>query len=137
MKKSFLNFQIKRGRSVDVRAELEPPRLLRGDGKRPDGASLDPWHSGHYLVWDFICPDTLAPSHLRQSSLAAGSVAASAEGLKNIKYAQLVSSGDFIFAPIAVETQERKRVVRRLLPCALRLAIGLQKYAVTSELLFS
>ena len=91
-------------RAVDVRAELEPPRLLRGDGKRPDGASLDPWHSGRYLVWDFTCPDTLAPSHLKQSSLAAGSVAANAEALKNIKYAQLVSSGDFIFAPIAIET---------------------------------
>ena len=51
-------------RSLKIHAELEPPRLLRSDGKRPDGASLDPWRSGRYLVWDFTCPDTLVPSHL-------------------------------------------------------------------------
>ena len=54
-------------RSVNTHAELEPPWLLRGDGKRPDGATLDPWHSGRYLVWDFTCPDTFAPSHLSSS----------------------------------------------------------------------
>ena len=91
-------------RSAEVHAELEPPRLLRGDGKRPDGATLDQWHSGRYLVWDFTCPDTLAPSHIRQSSLAAGSAATNAEALKDIKYVELTSSGDFIFAPIAIET---------------------------------
>jgi len=88
-------------RSVETHAELEPTRLLRGDGKRPDGATLDPWRSGRYLVWDFTCPDTLAPSHLNHSSQAAGSAAAQAEALKNTKYAELVSSGDFIFAPVA------------------------------------
>ena len=56
------------------------------------------------MIWVFTCPDTLAPSHLRQSSLAAGSAAVKAEALKNIKYAELASSGDFIFAPIAIET---------------------------------
>src|SRR5271165_202234 len=77
-------------RSVDVHAELEPSRLLRSDGKRPDGASLDPWNRGQYLVWDFTCPDTLAPSHLNQSSLATGSAAsAAAESRKRTKYAEL------------------------------------------------
>ena len=33
-------------RSIDVHAELEPPRLLRSDGKRLDGATLDPWNRG-------------------------------------------------------------------------------------------
>jgi hypothetical protein len=56
------------------------------------------------LVWDFTCPDTLAPSHLNLSSQAAGSAAERAEGLKQSKYAELVASGDFIFAPISVET---------------------------------
>ena len=91
-------------RSVDVHAELEPSRLLRGDGKRPDGATLDPWKRGQYLVWDFTCPDTLAPSHLDQSSLATGSAASSAESRKRSKYAELSSSGNYIFAPIAIET---------------------------------
>ena len=91
-------------RSVEVHAELEPPRLLRGDGKRPDGASLDPWTGGRYLVWDFTCPDTLAPSHLRQSSLQAGSAATNAEALKLAKYSELASSDDYIFVPVAIET---------------------------------
>src|ERR1700759_2117014 len=91
-------------RATEVHAELEPPRMLRGDGKRPDGATLDPWSSSKYLVWNFTCPDTLAPSHLRQSSLAAGSATINAETRKNIKYAELVLSGDLIFAPIAIET---------------------------------
>jgi hypothetical protein len=91
-------------RSTETHAELEPPRLLRGDGKRPDGASLDPWHSGRYLVWDFTCPDSLAPSHLNLSSQAAGSVAEQAEDRKRTKYAELVASGDYIFAPVAIET---------------------------------
>ena len=91
-------------RAVEVHAELEPPRLLRGDGKRPDGATLDPWSGGRYLVWNFTCPDTLAPSHLRKSSQAAGSAAALAESRKEAKYAEIASSGNFIFAPIAIET---------------------------------
>ena len=91
-------------RSLEIHAVLEPPRLLRGDGKRPDGATLDPWSSGRYLVWDFTCPDTLAPSHISQSSSAAGSVAVRAENLKREKYAELASSQNYIFDPIAIET---------------------------------
>ena len=87
-----------------MHAELEPPRLLLGDGKRPDGASLDPWRVGSYLVWDFTCPDTLAPSHLQLSSSTAGSVAQKAEGKKRVKYVELVASGNFSFIPVAVET---------------------------------
>ena len=91
-------------RSIDVHAELEPPRLLRDDMKRPDGATLDPWHHGKYLVWDFTCPDTLAPSHINRSSTAAGSAAIMAEGRKRSKYSQLASSGLYSFVPIAIET---------------------------------
>jgi len=91
-------------RSVAVHAELEPLRLLSDDRKRPDGATLDPWNRGKYLVWDFTCPDTLAPSHLNRSSTAAGSAAVLAEGKKRAKYSQLVNSGQHIFVPIAIET---------------------------------
>ena len=66
-----------------------------------------PWTPGARepnLVWDFTCPDTLAPSHQNLSSQAAGSVAEQAENRKNSKYAELVASGDLIFAPIAIET---------------------------------
>ena len=65
--------------SIDVPVQLEPSGLLRGDGKRPDGATLIPWSKGRCLIWDFTCPDTLAQSHLHQSSLATGSAASVAE----------------------------------------------------------
>ena len=91
-------------RSVEIHAELEPPRLLRGDGKRPDGATLDPWWRGQYLVWDFTCPDTLAPSHVTASSRAAGAAASQAESAKRVKYAELSSNGNYIFCPVAIET---------------------------------
>ena len=91
-------------RSTEVHAELEPCRLLRDDNKRPDGATLDPWSRGKYLVWDFTCPDTLAPSHLLRSSTAAGSAAEAAEAKKRTKYNELARSGDFTLAPVAVET---------------------------------
>ena len=91
-------------RAAGVHAELEPSRLLRGDGKRPDGASLDPWRTGLYLVWDFTCPDTLAPSHVLFSSSNAGSAAERAEAGKRTKYSELVSSGSYSFMPVAIET---------------------------------
>jgi len=49
-------------RSVDVPAMLEPPDLIRGDGKRPDGMTIVPWSGGRTMVWDFTCPDTLVCS---------------------------------------------------------------------------
>ena len=55
-------------------------------------------------MWDFTCPDTLAPSHLPRSSTAAGSAAVEAESKKQTKYIELSKSGDYAFAPIAIET---------------------------------
>ena len=91
-------------RAADVQAELEPRLLFRDDGKRPDGATLDPWSRGLPLVWDFTCPDTLAPSHVAQSSNTAGSAASKAEQNKRSKYAQLVSANNVLFAPVAIES---------------------------------
>src|SRR4029077_18464089 len=90
-------------RSANIHAELEPSRLLRGDGKRPDGAMLDPWSGGRYLVWDFTCPDTLATSHQPQTYSLAGYEASVAEQRNCSKYAELLASGDDIFTPIAIE----------------------------------
>ena len=91
-------------RASDVQAELEPHSLLQGCDKRPDGATLDPWRQGKFLVWDFTCPDTLAPSHVAQSASTVGSAACKAEQNKRHKYAELVSSIRYLFVPIAIET---------------------------------
>ena len=58
--------------SAHVPSRLEPPRLLRSDGKRPDGVTVVPWRCGKLLVWDATCPDTLAPSYSSRATLAAG-----------------------------------------------------------------
>jgi len=42
--------------------------------------------------------------HLSLSSQTAGSVAAKAEAEKLVKYAEIASSADYIFTPIAIET---------------------------------
>jgi len=105
-------------RSAGIPAILEPPGLFPSDGKRSDGATLIPWSCGRSLVWDFICPDTLALSHLVNTSHVAaptthevltprwcvnnGAAASVAETRKVAKYSALSSSHRFI--PVAIET---------------------------------
>ena len=62
--------------SAGIPARLEPPGLLRSDGKRPDGMT---WTSGRPLVWDATCSDTFAESYRSQATSGAGCVAALAE----------------------------------------------------------
>lgn len=89
-------------RAAEVPVDVEPPGLLRNDGKRPDGVTVIPWSSGRSLVWDFTCPDTVAPSHISHTSLAAGAAAGTAESSKIQKYSDLVPNYDFY--PVAIET---------------------------------
>jgi hypothetical protein len=81
---------------------LEPAGIYRSDGKRPDGMTLIPWNQGRSLLWDFTCPDTLAPSHLASTCISAGAAALKAERRKEAKYNEL--SASYIFQPIAIET---------------------------------
>ena len=83
-------------------SRLEPPGLLRSDGKRPDGVTVVPWRCGKLLVWDATCPDALAPSYSSHATLAAGEVAALAEERKVAKYNGLPVTHSFI--PVAIET---------------------------------
>ena len=83
-------------------AMLEPSGIVREDNKRPDGMTNVPWSHGRHLVWDFTCPDTLAPSHLRSTAAEAGSAAKEAEERKVTKYRSIVACHTFI--PVAVET---------------------------------
>ena len=61
-----------------------------------------PWRRGKSLVWDFTCPDTLAASHVQETSSRPGAAAISAEHFKSNKYADLTPSYDVV--PIAIET---------------------------------
>src|SRR4051812_13235653 len=72
------------------------------DGKKPDGQTQVPWTRGRALVWDFTCPDTLAPSYLANTSAVIGAAAAQAEETKNKKYRHVAAR--FLFVPVAVET---------------------------------
>jgi len=53
-------------------------------------------------MWDFTCPDTVAPTHLLKNSQAAGSAALAAEVRKTAKYTAL--SQFHIFVPVATQT---------------------------------
>ena len=56
-----------------IRAEIpsskEPLSLSRDDGKRPDGLTLVPWHSGHSATWDVTVVHMLAASYVAQSAV--------------------------------------------------------------------
>ncbi len=54
------------------------------------------------MAWDVLVPDTLAPSHVHATAASAGAAAASAEGLKIAKYADLAATHTFV--PLAFET---------------------------------
>lgn len=88
--------------SAGVQNIREPTGLCGVTDLRPDGVTLIPWSRGKALVWDFTCPDTLAPSHVRHSSINAGAAAKIAERNKSSKYKRLESN--FIVIPVVVET---------------------------------
>jgi hypothetical protein len=103
MRHNAVNDLLKRAlNSAEIPAILDPSSLSRNDGKRPDGLTVLPWASGRCLVWDFTCPDTLAPSHLNRAVVGASCVANDAETRKSAKYSSL--SALYKFTPIAVES---------------------------------
>jgi len=85
-----------------VPSTKEPPGLLRSDGKRPDGATQIPWHSGKCMAWDVTVVDTLAPSYAKISSISAGMAAERAAENKVSKYSAITQTHDFV--PTAIET---------------------------------
>ena len=78
-------------RSAKIPCHLEPTSLFQSDGKRPDGASIVAWKDGKVLVWNAMCPDTLAPSHSRLAVREMGAVTADAEYKKIQKYMHLTT----------------------------------------------
>ena len=91
--------------SLDLLSMLEPRRLYRTDGKRPDGVTILPWELGKQLVWEVTVVDALAPSRLNQgSSCNPGTTATEAEARKMEKYRELIDNG-YILQPMALEVQ--------------------------------
>ena len=88
--------------SANFPAVIEPTGVSRTDGKRPDGMTIFPWKKGRFLVWDYTCSDTLAPSHLPISSVNPGKMAENAESAKLKKYSNMEEAYSVI--PICVET---------------------------------
>jgi len=70
--------------------------------KMPDGTTLVPWLGGRPMLWDFTCPNTLAPSHLSKTSVLARAAASEAEVCKSIKYSNFIHL--HIFIPVTIET---------------------------------
>ena len=98
---SQVNDLIKRAlASAQVPSIREPPGLSRLDGKRPDGLTLLPWSQGKSLVWDYTCSDTLAASHVPNTSQEAGKSAQQAEERKLSHYVDLATSG-YTVMPVA------------------------------------
>ena len=62
-----------------------------------------PWSKGKSVVWNFTVSDTLASSHLAQTSQEAGKSAMQAEAKKLSHYQNLTSSG-YLVMPVAMET---------------------------------
>src|SRR5206468_3480622 len=80
----------------------EPGGLSRTDGKRPDGLTLIPWQGGKNLIWDVTVADTLAASHLPNTSRVMGAAAETTADRKDAKYSELARA--YTFMPIACET---------------------------------
>jgi len=85
-----------------IPAIKEPNGLSRSDGKRPDGVTIIPWHSGRCMAWDVTVPDTFAASYEHLTSQIAGAAAEKAARNKETKYAAITQSHHFV--PVAVET---------------------------------
>ena len=88
--------------SGGIAATREPQGVSRFDGQQTDGMSMYPWKTGKLLLWDFTCGDTLAQSHVDQSSKEAGKVASDAENRK-IKHYELLTNS-YHFVPVAIAT---------------------------------
>ena len=98
-----LNDVVKRAlAAAGVPSWLEPVGLDRGDGKRPDGMTVFPYHRGKCLLWDATCVDTFCASSTVASAVDPGSAALNRENHKRSKYQSLTDR--YIFQPVAVET---------------------------------
>lgn len=89
--------------TANIPSILEPPGLIRENGKRPDGVTLIPWHAGKMLVWDATVAHALAPSYIQKSSKKGGAVAEQAATKKRNDHRSIIDQ-NYIFVPFACKT---------------------------------
>ena len=66
--------------SAEITSRLEPTGMAKLDKKRPDGIYYYPFKNGKCLAWDYTCPDSSGPTHIKVStSKEAGKGASLAE----------------------------------------------------------
>ena len=75
--------------SAGVPSILEPVRVDKGDGKRPDGITVFPFSNGRSLCWDATCTDIYANTNIYSSAVSVGHAAREAEERKRWKYGAL------------------------------------------------
>jgi hypothetical protein len=92
-----------------IPVQKEPLGLVRTDGKRPDGVTLLPWHSGKCLTWDVTVVNSVASSvaslYISLSQRQPAGVAEAAAARKTSKYS--IWEHLYIFQPVALETLNR------------------------------
>lgn len=88
--------------SAGTPAILEPPGVVREDGRHPDGLTLIPWSVGKCLLWDATIRDTVAKSYVQHTSKHVGWVANTAEEKKISHYQSLIPQ--YFFIPVGFET---------------------------------
>jgi len=87
--------------SASISSTKEPSRLVRQDGKRPDGLTVIPWQAGKSLAWDVTVVGTLAKSYVNKAATGVGMWAELSAERKLIKYSNWPTN--LIFQPIAAE----------------------------------
>lgn len=98
-----LNDTVFRGlAAAGLAAILEPRGLDRGDGRRPDGATIYPYRRGRTLLWDATCTNTFSATHVLECAVNPGAAARAAEERKYHRYRALSREHEFI--PLAIET---------------------------------
>ena len=88
--------------SAGIFARLEPKEMLEVDRRRPDGITYIPWKEEKALTWDVTYVDTVALSHVVDSTERVGSGAEDAEKKKTEKYSDFGSQ--YLFYPVDLRT---------------------------------
>ena len=65
--------------AAGIPSMLDPPGLVRGDGRRPDEITVIPYSRDRCLIWDATCVNIFASSNVTRAALAAGTVTVAAE----------------------------------------------------------